>query len=315
MSSARFPLAVRRRSSPRFSVFSLVTPLALLAFALFPAPLFRPVHAADLFGNLTQRLLQDGFSRDHVSAIFSPEPEPAYERVVLSLRTRESRLNYDQFLKPDAVEQAERFLREHRHLFKEVEERYGVDPYVVAGLLLVETRCGEVTGRIPVLETFVTFALMEDPVHRNHVWERLPASDRRRLGRTAFEEKLKNRSRWAYGELYALLQWTQGEPDRTRGLRGSFMGAIGWPQFLPSSILHYGVDGDGDGRINLFEPADTLHSVGNYLKSFGWNRAQTRDDRTRVLLYYNRSRPYAATILEVADLLRKRTDLASASRP
>jgi membrane-bound lytic murein transglycosylase B len=82
------------------------------------------------------------------------------------------------------------------------------------------------------------------------------------------------------------------------------MGAIGWPQFLPSSLVRYGVDANQDGEIDLFHPADAIFSVANYLRGYGWTQAKSRAEKEKVIWYYNHSRPYVRTILELARRLR-----------
>ena len=81
------------------------------------------------------------------------------------------------------------------------------------------------------------------------------------------------------------------------------MGAVGWPQFLPSSLVKYGVDGDRDGRIDLYEPADAVFSVANYLHGHGWADGLDREAREKVIWTYNHSRPYTKTVIDVAERL------------
>jgi membrane-bound lytic murein transglycosylase B len=85
---------------------------------------------------------------------------------------------------------------------------------------------------------------------------------------------------------------------------GSIYGAVGICQFMPSNILRFGVDGDGDGTVNLFHASDAMHSLANYLKYHGWKPGLSREKQNRVLRHYNNSATYANTILAVADALR-----------
>jgi membrane-bound lytic murein transglycosylase B len=84
------------------------------------------------------------------------------------------------------------------------------------------------------------------------------------------------------------------------------MGAIGWPQFLPSSLVKYGVDGDGDGRIDLYSAEDAIFSTANYLRAYGWREARLPADREAVIWNYNHSRAYVRAVLEIAEELRLR---------
>jgi membrane-bound lytic murein transglycosylase B len=76
------------------------------------------------------------------------------------------------------------------------------------------------------------------------------------------------------------------------------------PQFIPSSYWGYAVDGNGDGRADLFAAADAVYSVGNYLKSFGWRSGLTEQQQIAVVRRYNNSELYAATVLDAAAILR-----------
>ena len=83
-------------------------------------------------------------------------------------------------------------------------------------------------------------------------------------------------------------------------LRGSASGAIGCPQFLPSSYLRYGVDGGGDGRIDPYDVADAAASCANFLAAHGWQANLSERARRTVLWQYNRSDAYVDTVLRLA---------------
>jgi len=131
----------------------------------------------------------------------------------------------------------------------------------------------------------------------------LSPREKARWGREAFDRKLMDRSDWAYREVCALVRLAE-DRVRVESLRGSVMGAVGWPQFLPSSLVRYGADGNRDGRVDLFDPWDACHSVANYLRGYGWCRARTQEEKEKVIYQYNHSRPYVQTILGIADRLR-----------
>ena len=87
------------------------------------------------------------------------------------------------------------------------------------------------------------------------------------------------------------------------GVTGSYAGAMGISQFMPSNALKLARDGNGDGRTDLFDHADAISSVASYLKHYGWRPDQSEKQAYKVLLRYNYSRYYANTILKVAGLL------------
>jgi membrane-bound lytic murein transglycosylase B len=75
---------------------------------------------------------------------------------------------------------------------------------------------------------------------------------------------------------------------------------------MPSNILTYGVDADGDGRIDLFSKPDALHSIASYLRGHGWREGMDRNDQQRIIFAYNHNSVYANTVLAVAEKIRGR---------
>jgi membrane-bound lytic murein transglycosylase B len=88
-------------------------------------------------------------------------------------------------------------------------------------------------------------------------------------------------------------------------LRGSGSGAFGYPQFLPTSYLRYGTDGDGDGIVDLYDSRDAAASCANYLASHGWKTATSDAQRRAVIWRYNHSAPYVDTVLTLAGRIER----------
>ncbi len=255
------------------------------------------------FASLQQRLVDDGFDDGQVAAVFDrPETEMAVDGVSLFFRHSEARLDYDQFLRPRRVEKARRYLETHAADLAAAQARYRVAPEVIAAILLVETNLGGITGRQKVFNVLATMAALEDQGSREAFWATMPTD--RRISRPKFDAKADRKSRWAYSELKALLKYVRRENLDPLALQGSYAGAMGYCQFMPSNALRLGVDGDGDGRVDLYSHADAIASVGNYLKHHGWRPELSRKKRYRVILKYNYSKPYANTILAIADKLK-----------
>ncbi len=79
------------------------------------------------------------------------------------------------------------------------------------------------------------------------------------------------------------------------------MGAIGWPQFLPSSLVKFGADGNGDGRIDLYNAEDAIFSTANYFRGHGWCEAKFPSDKEAVVWDYNHSKAYVRIVLGIAE--------------
>ncbi len=154
----------------------------------------------------------------------------------------------DRFVEPVRLRVGRAFWEANQQWLAEAEARYGVPPEIVVGIIGVETVYGQQMGNFRVIDALATLAF-DYPVGRR---------DRRPF----FRDELEN---------YLRMCFDQGvDPFR---LRGSYAGAMGMPQFMPSSIRKYAVDFDGDGRIDLHgDSADVIGSVANYLAEFGWQR-------------------------------------------
>jgi membrane-bound lytic murein transglycosylase B len=278
--------------------------IALLqVFLIFMAVFFDPggaYAAEDVYGGLKSKLVQDGFSVQQVASAFRPPPPPMFKLVAQTMKIREGVANYDHFLAPSEIESARRFIADHRSSFRNAEAAYGVEPEIIAAILLVETHFGSYTGKTPTLAILSTFAIMDRKANRDRVWKMLSPQERQRWERDAFDMKLIDRSGWAYRELCALMELKDKHGIRPESLKGSIMGAIGWPQFLPSSLVKYGVDGNGDGRIDLYEAEDAVFSTANYLRSHGWCEAKSMSQKEAVIWDYNHSKAYVRTVLEIA---------------
>jgi membrane-bound lytic murein transglycosylase B len=150
------------------------------------------------------------------------------------------------FVEPQRLRAGQRFWQAHADTLQRAEQRFGVPAQVIAGVIGVETLYGRDMGRFRVLDALATLSL-DFPSGR---------SDRSAF----FRQEL--------GEFLAMCQEQGLEPTQ---VLGSFAGAIGWPQFMPSSIRQHAVDFDGDGHIDLVNsPADAIGSVANFLARHGW---------------------------------------------
>jgi membrane-bound lytic murein transglycosylase B len=149
------------------------------------------------------------------------------------------------FITPKRIDAGVAFYRAHRQLLERTAEQYGVAPEYLVAILGVETFYGSHTGKYKVLDALVTLGLYYPPRAK------------------FFREQLK-----VLLELPA--DHLAGPLDT---LTGSYAGAQGWGQFMPSSIRDFGVDAERDGRIDMQGSLpDILASVANYFAGHGWER-------------------------------------------
>ena len=153
------------------------------------------------------------------------------------------------FIEHKRIEAGRVFWLRHRETLARAEAAYGVPASLVVGVLGVETLYGQHMGQFRILDALATLAFDFPSAHPR-------AAERQTFFR---------------GELEQFLRLTQAAGTDPSSVRGSYAGAMGLPQFMPSSWRHYAVDFDGDGRIDLFNsPADAIGSVANYFRAFQW---------------------------------------------
>jgi membrane-bound lytic murein transglycosylase B len=149
------------------------------------------------------------------------------------------------FITPDNVENGVAFWRQHRADLQRASATYGVPPEIIVGIIGVETRWGRVMGKTRIIDALATLSFA-----------------------------YPRRSDYFSGELEAFLLMTRDEGIDPFQPRGSFAGAMGYGQFMPSSIRQYAVDFNGDAHRNLWNPVDAIGSVANYFKGQGWRAGQ-----------------------------------------
>ncbi len=252
---------------------------------------------------LVERLIRDGEPEAFVISVYSAPSVKFNPRVMPRKVTHnEYKLDYDKFLKPERLSRARRYLRENRALFDRVEKRFGVPGELETAILLVETDLGGYLGAGPAVNILSSMALGSD---YDAVKKWLPPRYHKGKDAAAARKKLKKKSNWAYKELRALFRYCNENGMDLYTLKGSIFGAIGLCQFMPSNALKFGVDFDGDSRIDLFQKPDACASMANYLKFYGWKPGLSRAAQEKVVYHYNHSRPYVRAILNVAEALEK----------
>jgi membrane-bound lytic murein transglycosylase B len=256
------------------------------------------------FAPVKSLLIRDGFDSSKIEQLFNdPRVEPAFKSVSLFFIHSEAKLNYAQFTTEESIKKAKDYIEKNHDNLISAEKKFGVDKNVITAILLVETRLGTFTGSSPTLNTLATMTSLKDPSRRETLFQNI--TNPNRLPRETFEKQADRRWNWAYEQLKAFLEYTERENMDPLSISGSYAGALGVAQFLPTSILAYAKDGNGDGRIDLFDHADAIASVANYLKTHGWKPDVSREKAEKAVFAYNRSSYYVNTILTIADLLGK----------
>jgi membrane-bound lytic murein transglycosylase B len=170
--------------------------------------------------------------------------QPAPKGVAKNWRVYRSR-----FIDPVRIKAGVKFWQDNAATLAKAEKEYGVPAEIIVGIIGVETIYGRDTGSYRVIDALTTLTFD------------FPASHPRAAERQAFFK----------GELEHFLSLTSRSGVDPLSPRGSYAGAMGLPQFMPSSWVKYAIDFDEDGQVDLFtSPADVIGSVANYFKSFKW---------------------------------------------
>ena len=206
----------------------------------------------------TQAWVQDAAQRLQLDPIWvqntlaQAQRLPSVERLVLppSSPTAKNWAAYRaRFIEPIRIQAGLRFWQNHRNALERAEREYGVPASVIVGIIGVETLYGQNTGNFRILDALATLAF------------HFPSAHPRAAARQAFFQS----------ELEQFLLLTSRSGADPLNIRGSYAGAMGLPQFMPSSWAKFAVDFDGDGRIDLFgSPTDAIGSVANYFKAYDW---------------------------------------------
>jgi membrane-bound lytic murein transglycosylase B len=227
----------------------LVTALSGVPFAQTTAPAEPPVAfdvwLAELIHEANERGYNEALVNDTLVGI---EPLP---RVIQADRSQaELTPGLDRYLSTritrTVINRGRAQGKENRSLLSRIEDQYGVQRRFVLSIWGMESRYGRVTGREPIFRALATLA-----------WE-------------------PRRASFFRGELFDALTMVQRKHIEAKNMTGSWAGAMGQTQFMPSSYLKYAVDFDKDGRRDIWKSVpDALASIANYLKGYGWQEGET----------------------------------------
>jgi membrane-bound lytic murein transglycosylase B len=241
--------------------------------------------------NLKYQLVRQGLDKNYVTQVFADSRNsflPDVVRKIAYLR-KETKDIYKKFMTPQVAARGRAYMQEHRRELSQAEARFGVAPEVIVGILTVESDLGHATGRYPVFNVFASLAVMDTPEVIREVGLN-----------PSLKGRLHKKAAWAQRELRVFLEYCRAKKLDPYFYKGSWAGAMGFCQFLPSSLKSCGADGDGDGRVDLFTHADAIASIACYLHKSGFNM-QNRASWRRAVYSYNHSDAYVDTVLTLAN--------------
>ncbi len=289
------------RASAGLILIFLAVQLCVTRLAAKEAPMPEPS-----WSFVRNQLKLANFSEPFIKALAKDYDTSAFEEVV--------RLNVLLFLKKSdyhgpqindqAVSETSLFAKENKATLTKAQKTYGVPGQVVASLLYLESRYGKNSGHFHVPSVYLD--LVQAP--RTEVQAYLLTQTHRYSESITPEQKKEiiarthRKARFALEELHALERVFKWNWKLGTDFRGSFSGAFGMPQFLPSSYLSFARAIAPKTQPNLDEADDAIMSVAFYLKQHGW-RAADPTSRVKALMAYNNSADYANAILALSEKL------------
>ncbi|MEE9451142.1 MAG: lytic murein transglycosylase B [Gammaproteobacteria bacterium] len=203
---------------------------------------------ADTRAFIDKMVKEHDFDKEKLKALF--KKVKLREEVISSMNTQAEAkpwYAYKKNLVTDArTQKGVEFWQQHVNALERAEQDYGIPPEIIIAILGIETNYGATQGSFRVLDTLATFGF-----------------------------EYPRRADFFKSELEAFLLLTRENDLDPIGIDGSYAGAIGQPQFMPSSYRHYAVDYNGSGTADLRNSvSDVIGSVANYLKENGWKPGQ-----------------------------------------
>lgn len=222
---------------------------ALMAPAILPVPASAQSNFQTFLGGIREEAQRHGISRAILDQAFANlQPNP---RVIqLDRKQPEFTMTWDQYrarvISDQRIADGRIAARGNAALLRSIQDKFGVDSRVIAGIWGLESHFGTKTGGFHVIEALATLAF-----------------DGRRAS-------------FFRAELLAALRILENHDISVDRMTGSYAGAMGQPQFMPTSFTRLAVDFDGDGRKDIWNSrADALASIANYLQKSGWKKGES----------------------------------------
>ncbi|MEA2111330.1 MAG: lytic murein transglycosylase B [Campylobacterota bacterium] len=245
--------------------------MSLLKKVIFTATLFTTYAYASTFvdysnNDLAKKFInkmvkEENFSHTELQALFCKvefqkrslkfyEIPKKSDKKQLSKPKKSSKKNWGSWsryekklVNPKRINKGVDFMKKHKTTLKRAHKKYGIPPEYITAIIGIESYYGSYTGKYPVFDTLCTLA---------------------------FEKNRRNK--FFTKELREYLKMTKREDVNPREIKGSFAGAIGLGQFMPSNFEKLGVDFNNDGKVRISEPIDAIGSIANYFKQSGWKQ-------------------------------------------
>ena len=277
--------------------------LPLISAFIFSSAQAREVEPKPQWSIIEKKLTKAKFKPSFIAEMKSNYEKKHFAEIVrlnVMLFLRKSNYHAEQAT-PEAAKKVAGFMRKYRTTFAKAEAKYKVPPSVVSSLLWIESRHGQNQGDFHVPSVYLHLLQADRPdVIKYYDTQAYRFTDKSltKKDRAEFKKRGKEKVAFAIAQLRALQKVHQWKWKLGKEFRGSYAGAFGMAQFLPSSYIAWARSAHPPAQPMLSKPDDAIHSVAHYLRDHGWGKKLTKIE---ALMKYNKSRDYAEAILDLAD--------------
>ena len=200
----------------------------------------------------------------------------------------------------ETVKKGVDFFGKYKPLFCELYAETKVEPSDIISIINWESKLGAITGEQKIIKVFAEqYFLGEEMDHTLFILAEYRKTEEGAMSRPAGEKRVERLTKNAFSNFKALLIQAKEKNFDPLEVKGSWAGAIGFPQFMPAS-MQYAKDGNGDGKIDLFVMEDAIASVANYLKMHGY----LTKGRVAAFKAYNNDKVYAEGVKTYSDSIK-----------
>ncbi len=261
---------------------------------------------------IEDRLVEEGLDKSQVQGmIYDPrislQPEIVIQNLFYASPKGTEEDPVIMRIDPKYIENGRAFIKEHAESLSYVEKRFGTSPRIITAILIVESKLGTYPMRYNVVTAYANLGMLLDADYFSQI-QQAYADKYPLLHDQATITRAHKKAQWALSELYHLTLLANNLGIDPLNITGSFAGALGPAQFIPSTFRNYGVDGDGDGIIDPFNMEDATATMGNYLKSSGWLEYASTEKKRDAVWHYNHSEVYVNTVMMLYEELGKREE-------
>ncbi|MGZ3745046.1 MAG: lytic murein transglycosylase [Pseudobdellovibrionaceae bacterium] len=294
--------------------------LKFIIFFSFTCPLFaspkthsakeHPLTKTSIKANikwLRKELNKIGFSQGFITESLQYYEPKSFEKVLTLnlLGFMQPPGQHMNLVTPQSVRESISFIKENEDYFALAKENYQVPASVISALLWIETRHGDDVGNFHIVSVYLHLLQADLPPNRKKLTLLAIEKNKKDLEyeeseiKTIMRERTKKRNLWAREQLIALASIRKKKHLNLKTLRGSYAGALGLPQFIPSSYLEFAKAAKAKSTPDLNSSGDAIMSVAYYLSKHGWQNCDA-EAKVAALMKYNNSRDYAESILEIS---------------